>query len=68
MEEQTKVLIEDAARMQAALDLLRAKAIKSQHSRYNSEARVDENDINEILVVAGMPEIAPKKDPDTDND
>lgn len=68
MEEQTKVLIEDAARMQAALDLLRAKAIKSQQSRYNSEARIDEDDINEILVVAGMPEIAPKKDPDTDND
>lgn len=68
MEEQTKVLIEDVARMQAALDLLRAKAIKSQQSRYNSEARIDEDDINEILVVAGMPEIAPKKDPDTDND
>lgn len=68
MEEQTKVLIEDAARMQAALDLLRAKAIKSQQSRYNSEARIDEDDINEILVVAGLPEIAPKKDPDTDND
>lgn len=68
MEEQTKVLIENAARMQAALDLLRAKAIKSQQSRYNSEARIDEDDINEILVVARMPEIAPKKDPDTDND
>jgi hypothetical protein len=68
MEEQTKVLIEDAARMQAALDLLRAKAIKRQQGRYSSEARIDEDDINEILVVAGMPEIAPKKDPDTDND
>jgi len=68
MEEQTKVLIEDATRMRAALDLLRAKAIKSQQGRYSSEARLDEDDINEILVVAGMPDIAPKKDPDTDND
>ena len=68
MEEQTKVLVERATRMQAALDLLTAKAIKSQQGRYRSEAQLEEEDINEILVVAGMPAIAPKKDPDTDND
>lgn len=67
MEEQTTRL-EKLTRLQAALDLLRAKAIKSQQNRYDREARIDEDDINEILVVAGLPEIAPKKDPDTDND
>lgn len=67
MEEQTTRL-EKLTRLQAAFDLLVAKTIKSQQGRYSSRANLDEDDINEILIVAGLPEIAPKKDPDTDND
>ncbi len=46
-------------RMEAALELLQFKAIR-QMCNNNHTCALDENDINEVFEVAGMPMITPQ--------
>lgn len=49
---------EGTARTIAALDLLKFKALR-QMSEGKTTCTIDENDVNEILSVAGLPLITP---------